>query len=188
MNTLKSKYSFFISALFVLGLLSLNACKSDDDNPPPCDNCEEELITTLRLIFTAPDDERSTFSFRDVDGVGGDAPSIDTIRLAANTNYQLSLEVLDESKTPAEDIGVEIKAEDEDHLFLFTTSSSALTILPSDMDSNGKPVGLQNTATTGDAATGTIRVVLKHKADKDATDPSTTGETDIEATFNFIVG
>ncbi len=186
MNRFNQPFIYLLFLLSAVSLVSLNGCKGDDD-AAPCDNCEEELITTVNLIFTPVSGGAAlTFSFRDVDGDGGNAPTIDDIQLAANTNYQLTITAQDESKTPTEEITTEIQAEDDEHLFIFTTTTN-LTITPTDMDGNGNPVGLTNTAVTGDAGMGTLKVVLKHQPDKSAADPSTTGETDVEADFNVTI-
>ena len=56
--------------------------------------------------------------FVDLDGAGGNAPTVfDTIRLQANTTYNASITLLNESAIPAEDLTVEVQQEDQDHLF-----------------------------------------------------------------------
>lgn len=182
------KNSFFNNNAINLFLFSLlataitfSSCKKDDDDGHSDD---QELITTLLLHFEN-NGTATTFAWRDVDGIGGNAPEIDNIDLAANTTYTLTLEVLDESKDPVDDITEEIRDEDEEHIFLFEDSGSLLTITTIDVDDEGNPVGLENNAVTGASGTGNLTISLKHEADK--SNPANTGETDIEVTMPYIV-
>ncbi|MGB4830616.1 MAG: hypothetical protein WBP31_04720, partial [Chitinophagales bacterium] len=94
----------------VLGLLSLqvflfSSCKEEEIPEEPN---EEELITTLILEFenTISGDVR-TFEFRDTDGPGGSEPvDFDTIRLDDNSSYHITVSILNESVSPADDITV----------------------------------------------------------------------------------
>ena len=57
-----------------------------------------------------------------------------------------------------------------------------------DEDDAGFPLGLETTWTTGNAATGTFRVVLKHQPDiKSATSDSTDGESDVDISWEATV-
>lgn len=175
------------SALVLLSLFSLwlGACKKDDEKPVT----ETELITTVRLTFTNPvSGVSSTFNWKDADGDGGQAPVADQINLSQLITYTVSVSVLDESKNPAEDITEEIEAEKDEHLFVFTPSGiSGFTMTATDVDSQGKPVGLTATAVSTNPGTGSLRVVLKHEPDKNAADPGATGDTDVEATFPVVI-
>lgn len=159
--------------------LCLTACDKDDDPVDPGD--DEELITTLTITLTNPSNETVSFSFRDLDGDGGNDATVETIKLSANTTYTASIEVLNESESPAEDITAEIKEEDEDHLFIFSPTSANLTVTITDVDANNDPVGLLSSVVSGEASTGSLGISLKHQSDK--SNPLTTGETDIEVTF-----
>ena len=78
-------------AYALIATAMITACKKDKDDvvtptTPPVN--EEELITTLRLHFhSTGGSEHKHFLFRDLDGVGGNAPVImaDTLS-AASTN------------------------------------------------------------------------------------------------------
>src|SRR5690606_21338002 len=113
-----------LKTISLLGLLSLSivACKDDDDTSVTPnghnhdhDHHEQELITTLEVIVkdtmgVAID----TFAFRDKDGVGGNAPIVDDIKLQESSIYDVELRFLDESdSTDVEDITVEIENEDD---------------------------------------------------------------------------
>ena len=144
---------------------------------------QEELITTLKLTFSRSGQADKVFAFRDTDGPGGNPPVIDEIQLTPNATYTVKVEVLNESVVPAEDITEEILAEKDAHLFIYTVSGANVTFATTDTDSKGKPVGLNATAVTSAASTGSLTLTLKHEADKSATEPLSTGETDVEATF-----
>ena len=166
------------------------ACDKDDPEIPN----EEELITTVNYFLTPTDGGQVvTLTFRDLDGDGGQNPTITEGTLTANHSYMGRLELLNESETPTEDITEEIKAEDKDHQFFFQSSISDLTFAYTDMDADGNPVGLTGTLTTGAAGTGTMTIILIHKPEKEGTGVSdgdvtnAQGETDIQITFPLIV-
>ena len=134
-----------------------------------------------------------TMTFTDLDGEGG-ADAVVTIEaLAANTTYNGSLELLNETETPAEDITAEIQEEDEDHQFFFQSTEAGTSVAYADMDANGKPIGLASTLTTTAAGMGQLTIILKHEPTKDAAGVSdgnianAGGETDIEVTFDLDV-
>jgi hypothetical protein len=71
---------------------------------------EEELITTVQLKITESGTiNTNTYSWKDVDGVGGNIPVIQGITLSPNKSYEVEVEFLDESKNPAADITQEVK-------------------------------------------------------------------------------
>ena len=179
--TKASLFIFLVAALMV-------GCKKDDDalkpsssNPP---TNEEELITTVKITFvdTAGVEPTVTVFFRDPDGDGGNAPTqFDTIRLAANTVYNATLEVFDESKNPVENITTEIVEEADEHIFCFTPTNVNLSIIRTDSDGTYE-IGLASQWTTGTTSTGTTQVVLKHQPGvKDGT--CAPGDTDVELNF-----
>ena len=167
-------------AMLVLPFLS---CEKDDDNDP--DN-EQELITTIALKFTGGG-QTVTFTAVDKDGDGGSAPVIQDVVLKPNTDYALSISFLDESKTPSEDITTEVKAESNDHLVCYAVTGAMVSPQTSDKDAAGKTLGLESAFKTAAAGAGTLKVTLKHEADKSNANACGTGETDAEATFNVKV-
>jgi hypothetical protein len=180
---MKTKMIAVLGLAFIAGLSS---CKKDEDlvtTPPAVENVEE-VITTLTLNFTdaagvQPD---VTVTFRDPDGDGGVGPDIfDTIRLQNNTTYNMSLTLLNETESPAEDITVEVQDEDDEHLFCFTPTGADVAIVRTDSDGTFE-VGLESQWTVGSVSTGTTQIVLKHQPGiKDGT--CSPGETDIDVTF-----
>ena len=91
------KNTKFLFIALVSGLLAFS-CKKDKLDPvenPPAQN-EEELITTFKLTFTDSSgiDPTKEFYFKDIDGPGGNAPSLfDTIRINSNQTYLVSIEL-----------------------------------------------------------------------------------------------
>jgi hypothetical protein len=174
-----------LMALLVVGLMS--ACKKDE--PAPVE--DNENLTTLKLKFTEGG-TTSTFTFRDVDGAGGVAPTIDKIALKPNKTYTLAVEILDESKTPFTVISDAIYEERDQHLFQYVpTPASILTIVTTDKDTRGLPVGLIASVKTTGTATGKLQVVLHHqppvngKIVKDGT--FNVGSIDFDGTFDVEV-
>lgn len=175
-----------IAALGLAVLAGFTSCKKDEDlveTPQPTIN-EPEVITTLTLTFVddAGVQPNVTATFRDPDGDGGLGFDIfDTIRLQANTVYNCSVTLLNETVTPAEDVTVEIQDEDDEHLFCFTPSGANVTVVRTDSD-GALEVGLTSQWTTTAASNGTTNVILKHQPGvKDGT--CAPGETDIEVDF-----
>ena len=186
---MKIQHSFLTTTAFCafIGISVLfSGCKKDDDNPESENHNESELITTLQMQFTDSAGTTSTFSFFDPDGPGGNAPTLDTIRLDASQDYNLSISVLDESDpADTEDITVEIMEEAEDHLFCFS-HSLPLDITITDTDANGLPLGLLSTWNIMDGGSGSVTVVLRHQPEvKNGT--CTVGEVDIEVAFPVIM-
>ena len=174
----------------VCSMLFITSCKKDD---PIIEN-EEELITTLIYTLTQEAGGDSVvLSFEDLDGDGAITPIITGGTLGANTIYNGSLQLLNESVNPAEDITVEVQEEAEEHQFFFQNNISGLSIAYTDEDENGHPIGLSSKITTTGSGSGTITVTLRHEPIKTAAGVSNgditnaDGATDIEVTFNVVV-
>lgn len=169
--------------------VALTACNKDDD---PEEN-EEELITTMKLTFVdaAGGSAPITYQYKDLDGDGGNAPTADEIVLAPSKTYNVTVQLLNETVTPAEDITTEVQAEADAHRFYYEPSGTAnITVAGLNNDTNGVPVGITSVWTTGAAATGSIVVTLRHYAgnppNKASADPvdSPKSSTDVVGTFN----
>ncbi|TMM57589.1 type 1 periplasmic binding fold superfamily protein [Maribacter algarum] len=178
-----------ILVLFVLISSSLFVGCSDDDDPPAPVN-EEEVITTMNVTLTAAGATAITLQSQDLDGDGPNAPTISVSGdLTASTTYAGTIELLNETESPAEDITEEVEAEADEHQFIFGPSGSIASIAYTDEDGNGNPVGINFTLTTGDAGTGSLQITLRHEPTKpnDGTLAGAGGETDIAQTFNLTV-
>ena len=197
-NILKLKYLLFA----VLTLFIFTACEEDEAAPE--EEEEMEVITDVKLIFT-PTNTLSGLATveataQDPDGEGVQELQVkDAINLAANTTYTLTFDIKNNLETPGEDIGEEIKEEDDEHQIFFSFTNGAFTnptgngnidnasdpINYNDQDANGNPVGLNTTWTTGGAQNdGSFVVKLQHQPGvKTSSSTATTGDTDFELTF-----
>ena len=190
-NKMKAMNKFLI-LFMALGLMT--SC-SDDDDPAPVN--EEEVITTVRLTLTSnADNSTVVFQSQDLDGDGPNAPVITVVgSMTAMTEYTGSVEFLNELENPSEDITVEVLEEDDEHqVFYGFTGTSGSSVVYTDMDDDGNPVGVSTTFSSGAAAMGnTITVTLRHEPSKDAAGVSdgditnAGGETDVAATFTYSV-
>ncbi|GAA4309435.1 hypothetical protein [Nibribacter koreensis] len=170
-----------LAILFAASVFMTTGCGNDDEPTP---ENEEELITTVRLHATPQGGGNMIMAtYKDVDGPGGQAPIVNGLQLAANKVYDVRVEVLDESKTPAEDITQEVKEEADEHQFFYQPSTGLnLTVAYTDQDSKNLPLGITTRMTTAAASTGTLRVILKHQPGT-KNNSVNTGETDVEVTF-----
>ncbi len=178
--------------LLALALLSfVGGCRRTDN---PTEPNEQESITTMRMTLTPTGGGAPvTAQWRDLDGAGGNPPVITPLNLRVGTTYTGTVEVLDESKTPAENKTAEIRREANEHLFIYTVSGGAqgrvnITITDSDTSTPPLPVGLQYRVevTAGPAVSGNLRVVLYHY-DRGRKTVNPSNEIDIDASFPLNV-
>ncbi len=177
----------------LFAMLFMACTDDDDDSVKPGTGVTgnpEELITTVNLIFqNSTGTALDTFSFNDPDGEGGNAPTIDTLRLMKNFTYKVDAQFLDASNpNDIEDITAEIQMEDDEHLVCYEmTGITGLQINRTDSDGTYE-VGLQsdwisdmNAASTN----GTLRLTLKHQPSvKDGS--CAPGDTDVEIDFPLV--
>jgi hypothetical protein len=182
--------SIFKKHLILLFLVTFSACKKDKEVDPTDDN---ELITTIKLNFTNNGVTKS-FLFEDKDGEGGNAPTkFEKIILEANKQYDFTIQLLDESKSPAVNISDIIAAEEKDqHLFLYNAIPiTIISFSDFDKDKNNFNVGLTAKVNTTRSGTGKLKVQLRHqppingKPTKDGT--STPGSDDINLDFDLEI-
>jgi hypothetical protein len=176
------KFSKFKIGLLAVTICFLFSCKKDPAPTP------EEVITTVEWTFkNVATSNIVTFVLEDLDGDGGQNPSIDTIKLAKNTIYEASVRFLDKTKTPIDDITTEVAAESDVHLVTFSAATGGLQIEYLDQDGNGKPVGLKTKLTTGAAGANAWTLILHHEPTDKNSLSNPGGETDVEATFPVII-
>lgn len=192
---MKANFRIDLKVLMAALLISFVAfsCGDDDDPLPPN---EEEVITTLNATFTNTQDATDvvTASFRDVDGPGGNDGVTTNPTLSAGATYTLTLEFLNETETPAEDITEEVAEEDDEHqVFVIVAAGVNFTYAYGDQDGGGNPLGLTGTVTTGAASTGQVEIVLVHEPNKSAMGVSggditnAGGEEDIRVAFSVTI-
>jgi hypothetical protein len=182
---MKKFITIFLSIVaLTIGLSSCLKDKAGEVN-------DEELITTLKLAFTpVTGGPTVTYLFDDPDGPGGVAPVQDIIKLNAGTTYNVQITLLNNSALPPEDITLEVIEEAIAHRFYYAPEgNTAITVTNLDNDSNGIPVGVNSTWTTGAIGNGTIKITLRHYGasppNKELSDPvnSAKSSSDIELTF-----
>jgi len=176
--------------LFLI-LFSLNfACKKEEVIPTD----DNELITTVELIFTDTNKKVITFSFQDKDGDAKTPPEkFDRIALDKNMLYTMEVRVYDETKSPKEDITEQIKLESDVHLFVFKIDPASLFPLKAiDKDKNGLPIGLLSSGTTQNAVgAGKLNLILKHQPPINGklvkTGNEAGGSSDIDLIFDLSI-
>ncbi|NIJ45516.1 hypothetical protein FHR24_001984 [Wenyingzhuangia heitensis] len=201
------KFKAIIAALVIAS--SIVSCEKDDPVIPN----EPELIANVTLTLTPEaGGEDVVFHWHDEngDGVVDDSEKTEG-SLDSNTVYTtvISLNGEDEDHHEEEeeeheeegeehdhehgdDIDAEVKEEGTEHQFFYTHQIDGLTVLYTDKDENGKPIGLETTFTTGESYTGgAVKIVLRHEPNKfaegvangDVTNAG--GENDVDITFDL---
>ena len=173
--------------------LAVTGCKKEDEHEPN----EGELITTVALSLTKAGSATPVMiTFEDLDGPGGNAPTITpaTLALDANATYSAGITAV-LNKTVAMtsedyDVLAQIKKESADHEFFYQVTGANLVFTGYDTDSKNPPLklGAKAVATTAVASTGSVKITLKHKPGKKAAgDTVNEGETDTEVVFPVAV-
>ena len=193
LNTKKMK-NLKITTLALVALLALSSCSKDDT--PPVN--EEELITTVTAVFTPQGGGTTvTLLYKDLDGDGLNALNEVTGNFVQNKTYDGAVTFKNEAADPIEDITPEIITEGDEHQ-LFYEKTGTLNVFTygtasSNFDVNGKPIGLQSVFTTTGAASGTLKITLKHLPNKSGVNvaagdiTNAFGNTDVEIIFNLTV-
>lgn len=179
-------------AITLLGITLLVSCNKDDNPIQPVN--EEEVITTVTTTLIGGG-QTITLRSRDLDGDGPNAPVVSVSgNLAANTTYTGTVTFLNEIANPINDITVEVLAEGVDHQLFFQPTPAGLgTFTYTDLDANGKPIGLQFTLLTGTTISGNLLVTLRHEPNKSAAGVSlgnianASGATDAEVSYPIVV-
>ena len=185
---LKTMKTMKTGAFYALLTLAMLGC-SDDDTTPEIIN-EDELITTVILTLTQESGDQVVLTTIDLDGDGPDEPVTTVVgSFSENTQYQGAVQFLNETEDPAEDITQEVIEEADEHQ-VFYTISEGLNIQTTyeDQDTQGNPLGVQITLSTGAASEGSLTVTLRHEPVKpnDGLE-SAGGETDISTSFDVSV-
>jgi hypothetical protein len=171
---------------------SIQSCKKEQvELPAPIVN-QPENITTLKLQLTDSANSAAVINaqYRDADGPGGNAATIDSLILDKGKTYLVNLILQDETKSPVVDISSEVLEEGKEHQFFYSTTISGITFSYNDVDVNGNPIGLKFKLRTANATTtGKTKVTLKHQPGVKVSAPGdiTKGDTDVEVEFNTRV-
>tara|TARA_B110000116_G_C16662240_1_gene502312 strand:+ start:166 stop:717 length:552 start_codon:yes stop_codon:yes gene_type:complete len=173
----------------VLFTLLLGSCSKDNKTPEVVN--EEELITTLTAtLVPEAGGTPIILTTRDLDGDGPNEPIITvSSNLAVGVNYNGSIVLLDETKSPADIITEEVEEEAEEHQFFYTIGSSLdVTATSTNFDSDGNVLGTEFLLIPNSASNGLLTFTLRHEPTKPNDGLSSAGgETDIEATFTIII-
>ena len=190
MKTIKPLSMKTIKLLSMLAFsgIVLTSC-SNDDNPKEVH--EEETITTMNVTLK-PSGEGTTITLQsqDLDGDGPKAPVLKVSgNLTANTVYNGSVELLNETENPAEDITEEVEDEGDEHQFIYEYTGAISSIDNLDTDKDGNDLGITFDLETGTAGSGTLTITLRHEPTKpnDGTLSGAGGSTDYTATFSITV-
>ncbi|HZI00586.1 MAG TPA: hypothetical protein VEX63_05530 [Flavisolibacter sp.] len=187
---MKKQLLKFSLMLFSASALLLTSCEKDKD-----EEHDEEVITTMQLTFVPVGGGATvTYKFDDPDGPGGANPTKDQIVLATGKTYNVTLQLLNKTANPVADITTEVAAEAASHRFYYEPSAgSNIAVNNLNNDAAGVPLGITSTWTTTTAATGTMKITLRHypgnppnKATADLVN-SSKSSTDIEVTFDTRV-
>jgi hypothetical protein len=188
------KINFLLLAAILFVSVISSSCKREDETP----ELEQEVITTVIMRFIEVGSTTvNEFIYRDLDGDGPATPTrFDAINLKPNTEYMVSIQLLDESKNPAEDINEEIMEEGDEHQFFFEANPANLIseFEYLDTDEDGRPIGLVTRMVTGTAhGEGNLRVVLLHELNKAAAGvaagnrANAGGDVDVDINFPFAL-
>ncbi|MBD1397275.1 hypothetical protein H9Q13_08875 [Pontibacter sp. JH31] len=179
----------YLAFLLMGALLTTTAC-GDDDGPGPDE--EGEVITTVMLSLVP--EGKGQNATATISTLSGSPVQNGPLTLKANTVYNATITLADDSKTPSVNVTNEIKQKTNEHLFVYTFtpesgSNASVGVEIKDRDANNRPVGLETTINTGpNTGAGKLRVILKHQPGGIKTGTNTTaGETDVDVSFNVIV-
>lgn len=178
-----------LTTMLAFAAITITGCKKDDDNVKnPTPPNEEELITTLKVILvdSANTADVRTFVYSDIDGDGGNPATADDILLSPGKTYYATLLLLNEAVNPVDTISKEIEEEAVDHLFIFEPHDANLSVVITDRDVNGLPLGLSSTWKTGAVGNTHIHITLKHQPGV-KNGSAAPGEVDIEAQFEVKI-
>lgn len=201
---MKSVVKYFHISLVVVLLSAISSC----DNADPVKEDVPELITKVELKFSETGGG-TTVAIEAIDPDGEGVQDIQTsspINLKPNTTYTLKISLYNTLADPGDegyDIGEEVEAEGDEHMFFFSWTKNAFSTPSGNgnidaradqviysggsnaTDDNGLPLGLTTTWTSGPAVAGAaFRVKLMHQPGiKTATSDASMGETDMDVTF-----
>jgi hypothetical protein len=191
-NTIKNnKLSFLTLLLAGYFMLGITACSKHDEHDDHDHDHENELITTVKLyVIETGTSDTVSYAWKQVGGPGT-AIVVDSMLLKQGKIYEVFTEVLDESKTPANNITEAIRKDANSHRFVYTSNISSLLlhVLDFDTQSPAMELGLKFRITSPDVmGSGNLKCVLKHYT---SSEPKTkgvnTGSTDIEVQFPLFV-
>ena len=176
-SIITKKYLIIFSILFIA-----QSCSKDD----PKEVHEHEEINRVSLTFSEGSNSE-TFTW-------DEGSTIPTINIDANKTYQVGFYVYDASNpSDVENVTTEIIEEADEHFVFYELAGiSNLTIQSATndvSDSDGIPININTSWTTGDAESGTVRVYLIHgpSSKSGSTRAQFGGGTDVEVNFPISI-
>ncbi len=189
----------------MLIILGLFACADVEEDEHDHDH-DHEVITRVELELTPSEGGDAIVAvFSDPDNAG--EGTSETLTLPSTGSFDLSVLLFNELEEPMEELTGDIEEAGSEHQIFFTgdvdseaseTQDALIEIRYSDSDSNGLPLGLENSLSVLAAGTGELTLSLRHLppvgdvAQKEAALADTVaseglvaipGETDISVTF-----
>ena len=175
-----------ILSLLFTAVILFAACSNDDDTPEVVN--EEEVITTVIANLVAGNGGTVTLTSKDADGDGPNDPDVTVVgNFEVGQTYAGTLQFLNETESPAEDITEEVEEESDEHQIFFSLSSALDgTFTYANFDGDGNPLGTEFTLTPNAAGAGNLGILLRHEPKKpnDGTPEDAGGETDIFVSFS----
>ena len=167
-----------IAPIFLLSLTACSDVEKDDDHHGH-DHDHEAISKVILDLVSQADGSAQTINYSDPQTKNGGADA--EIVLASGTTYDLGITVLNDEEDPIEDITLEIIDEMDEHQVFFTGSvidDGSVTFTYEDEDSNGLPLGLDNTLTGVAAGSGDLVITLQHMAEQDGNPVKRAGMAD----------
>ncbi|MFA9214952.1 MAG: hypothetical protein ACEQSR_14115 [Candidatus Methylacidiphilales bacterium] len=188
-----------LTIITIITILAFSSCKKDDPKNPVATNPQEVLTTVIINGYNQNDSTNSKYQFNykweDLDGDGGNAPTIDTMVLDTGIAYRCQVLILDKTKTPFDTVSFEIEEKKNEHQFFYTPSTNLIgkfntEILDFDNNNPKLPVGLKFNLLTKSNQTsnlpliGSLNIVLSHY---DGVPKSTSKSDESDIDINFPV-
>ena len=176
-SIITKKYLIIFSILFIA-----QSCSKDD----PEEIHEHEEINRVSLTFSEGSNSQTV--------TWDEGSTIPTINIEANKTYQVGFYVYNASNpSDVENVTTEIIEEADEHFVFYELAGiSNLTIQSATndvSDSDGIPININTSWTTGDAESGTVRVYLIHgpSSKSGSTRAQFGGGTDVEVNFPISI-
>jgi hypothetical protein len=174
-------------ALTLAATMVLGGCGDDDDDNGGAG--ETEVISRVIVTLT-PVGGGASLSARYECSTPTSCASEGTLLVARNTTYAGTIEFLNAFVDPPIDITEEVRLEADEHRVFYSTNVNGVTIVVTDEDINGAPVGLEFELAVSGAASGAgiLNAILSHFDDVPKGDGSTpSNETDVDADIGLAV-
>lgn len=158
---------FYMSKIYYFLLLAVFLCWACTEEEPTEPEIPEQVVTTLRYELIDPGtNETKVLYYQDLDGNGGNEPIIESDTLLANSIYFGTLEFLNESVSPTENVSDIINAAKEDYQVFFIKNNLQIDFTYADSDGSNNPLGLFVALRTSDSEEGNLIINLQRDLDK----------------------